>query len=160
MFHQKIVAKDESGQFFAITFNPPPDSLIINGKQFVFMRKGEILERIKPSSTNFFIGYESVNNYSQSNFHEVKENYITGSYSIIYMDGSNKELKTTITTEAKPILYYFNGKRHIKITDKKRLFSVLNDKNKKNASEYLNSKDISFNNVDDLYLLIAYTFGE
>jgi hypothetical protein len=46
MFHQKIVAKDESGQFFAITFNPPPDSLIINGKQFVFMRKGEILERI------------------------------------------------------------------------------------------------------------------
>lgn len=164
MIHQRIVVKKSDNQYLKIEYNPPPDSIDINGKIFVITSKGAILERIRPSRTNFFIGYKSKSNYSKltglSSLQEINKNYPTGSFSVILKGESNEEINAIITSEAKPILYYFNGKRHVIIKDKKKFLSVLNERNKKYASKYMESKDISFNNVDDLYSLIGHLFGE
>lgn len=165
LIHQKLVAKSENGMYTFLDNNPKPDSIQINGKSFVVTPKGAILQKIYPSSTNFFIAYES--KFSQyervinSIYDDIKASYPITSITIVYASKQGREYTTTIFSEAKPFLYYHNGKKYIKISSIKNLLSILSNEKKWEASNFLSSNsNFSINNTANLYSLFGHIFSE
>ncbi len=163
MIYERLVFKEGENDYSTIDYSPPPDSIHVKGKSFILTKKGAILERIQPSSTNYYISYESVCIYKRGDdpegFTDIKSKFPTGSVTMLYESKKESEI-TTIICEAKPVLYFFNGKRFKKVIDEKKFLSTLDEIKQIKASLYLKSNHISFNNVDDLYSFVGHIFGE
>ena len=157
MLYEVIIRPDANDNYNMLVLSHQPDSICIEGRTFFLHNDKVLLERISTAGNiAFFIKYKTNHRLRAYNsFTKLTQKYPTGSVSIIYYD-VDSEAATFLTAVSRPYLCYFKGRRLIDVRRERQLLSIVERKHRSSLKEYVQTNDLSIDNIDDIMKIVNY----